>query len=434
MVVALIGLALIGFNTVGIGFLPISDVVFFGVAGLIWLMMLAGRVSSFSSPTARRSSPRLLAATMVLLALATVSSFRSWYPLASAGVVLRLIYLTLLWFWILRCLSVNRRAIALLMTAWRWGVMISCLGALAANAGLMELGRANPENRQTGWFGHPNDLAGYIAVAVPLFVLAAPRAARSGQRNPGIRWVITMGVVIFALATTGSMSALFAAAIGVTASGISLALTRRSAGRRMIHPLKAMGVMVIAGIALSVMFSSDVPVVERLTRFGEGDSSVSHSVDTRGELNQRVINQFDELLVVGHGLDLTAQDQLRGSGSGIHNMYVKALYEAGLIAALALLAMLLITFQQAWKLLRNTRSTSIHIDVAAVFGSAVTAVVFALFQPMMFNRYFWLPFAIIQCFWTVRRAELSAQASESTDSITGDSPTISRSSVTRLAT
>jgi O-Antigen ligase len=406
MAVAVAGLALMAFNTIGIGFMPMSDVVFFGLAGVLWLLILTGRVSSISAPATRRSSPRLLVAAIVLLVLATVSSFQSWYPMDSTGVVLRLIYLTLLWFWILRCLSISRRAIAWLLQGWRWGVLIACAGALASNAGIVALGHENAENRQSAWSGHPNDLAGYITVAVPIFVLAAPRAVVWARRRAELRWMVTVGVVVFALATTGSMTGFVSAMAGVAAGGAALLLTRSSEARGIVHPLKVMATLVVVVIAVGALFSSDVPVIDRLTRLEEGDSSVEASVGTRGTLNERVINQFDELLVVGHGLDLAAQDELRGADAGIHNMYVKVLYEAGLIAAIALVALLVVALQMCWKLLVNMRATEIHPDIAALFGSAVAALTFALFQPMLFHRYFWLPFGLIQCVWAMRRAEL----------------------------
>ena len=421
MVIAVVGLTLMGFNSIRVGFAPIADLVFFGLGGVLWLLMLTDRSARLAPPDFRRSSARLLVAIIVLLSLATVSSFRSWYPGSSMSVVLRLAYLTVLWFWMLRCLSVDRRAIAMLMRAWRWGVLISCGAAIAANAGIVVLGSTNAENRQSAWFFHPNDLAGFIAVAIPLFLLDAPRSAAAGKRTAGLRWLATLGIAVFALSTTGSMSALLSAAVGVSAAGITLAITRQRAA--VIHPLKVMAVGVIAVIGLTVLFSSDVPVVERLTRYEEGDSQVAGSVGERGALNERVVHQLDDLLVLGHGLNPEAQADLRGMGSGIHNLYVKLLYEAGLIAALALIAMLVIMLQQGWRLLINMRSTDVHLDVVAVFGCAVTAMTFALFQPISTQRYFWVPFVVIQCFWTLRRTELHRQASQSQATVPDRAPT-----------
>ena len=406
LAIAVIGLTLMGFNTVGIGFLPLSDIVFLVVATVLGLLLLTGKLSTLASSEARRSSPRLMVATLVLLAMATVSSMRSWHPEASIGVVLRLVYLTFLWFWILRCLSVSRQAIDWLLRAWRWGVLISCAGAVAADLGLITLGDFNAEGRQTGWFGHPNDLAGYLAVAVPLFVFAAPRSATWSKRRAELTWLVTSGFVVYALATTGSMSALAAVGIGILAGGAALLVTRRASGRRVVHPVKVMVTLIVAGVALTLLLGSDAPVIERITRYEEGDSSIQTSVGTRGTLNERVINRFDELLVAGHGLDLRAQDQLRGADAGIHNMYVKVLFEAGLIAALALLVFLIVSLQLCWKLLVNMRATDVHSDLAAIFGSCVVAITFALFQPIMFHRFFWLPFGVIQCYWTMRRNEL----------------------------
>lgn len=420
MVIALIGLTLMGFNTVRFAGVPISDIVFFGLAGLLWLMMLTGRVSRLSSPTYRRSSPRLLVATVVLLSLATVSSFQSWYPAESVLVVVRIGYLTVLWFWMLRCISVDRRAIARLMVGWRWGVLIAAVAAIVANAGLVAIGTENPENRQTAWFYHPNDLAGFIAVAVPLFILSTPRSVTQRSRRANLSWMLTLGVVVFALSTTGSMSGLLAAAAGLGVSGAAVMATRRRRGSN-VHPLKAMAVLSVALVGLVVLFSSDVPVAERLTRYGEGDSQIAHSVDSRGDLNQRAISSFDQVLVVGHGLDNQAQDVLRGGDGGIHNMYVKLLYEGGLLALLGLLAMVAVMLQQGWRLLISMRTTDAHLDLAAVYGSAAAGLVFAFFQPTTVQRYFWMPFAIIQCFWTLRRTELASRDDEPAADTTGGS-------------
>ncbi len=407
-----LGIALIGFNQIDLGRLPISDFVFFGLASVLWLLMLSGRASRLAPAEFRRSSPRILAASVVLLVFGTISGFRSWDPAGSIGVVLRLGYLTMLWFWMLRCLSVNRRAVAAFLTAWRWGVLISAVAVILANAGLFKLGAPNAENRQTGWFGHPNDLGGFFAVAVPVFALGAPTALRQGRWSRGPWRAVLLGIVVFGLSTTGSMSAFLAGAAGAIASGLALLFTgARDRNRRQLHPLKAMALVIIGAIALTMLANSDTAVVERFTRFEEGDAYVSGSVGDRGKANEEVINNLDNSLIIGHGLDSLGQVDL-DLDLGVHNMYLKLLYEGGLIAATALVLVLIITLQQAWRLLISTRSTLLHRDIAAVFGSVVAAIVFSNFQPTSIQRFYWLPIAMIQCYWTLRRSEIASGMTE----------------------
>jgi O-antigen ligase len=410
--ISALGIALIGHNQVDLGSLPISDLVFFGLAGYLCLLMLTGRSSRLAPAEFRRSSPRALAAAVVLVVFATISGFASWDPIGSIRVVIRLAYLTMLWFWMLRCLSVNRRAIAISLTAWRWGIVASALAATVANAGLIQLGAANPENRQTGWFNHPNDLGGYLAVAVPIFILGAP-ASSMRQRQAHWAWrAALLGVVCFGLSTTGSMTAFLSAAIGSVAAGLARLITGpRDHTRRHTHPLKVMSLMVVGMVALLLLSRTDTPVVERLTRFGEGDQYVTGSVNDRGTANQAVFVSFDDVLIVGNGLDHRAQDDL-DAPIGVHNMYLKMLYEAGLIGAAALVLLIVVVLQQAWRLLIATRSTALHRDITAVFGSLVAAILFSNFQPTSVQRYYWLPFALIQCYWTLRRTEIAAGATE----------------------
>ena len=414
MYIGAVGLALIGFNQVDIGTLPISDFVFFALAGALWLLMLSGRGSRLAPAEFRRSSPRILAGSMLLLVFGTISGFRSFNPPGSIGQVLRIAYLTMFWFWMLRCLSISRRTIATFLTAWRWGVLISAVAVILANVGLFHLGVENAESRQTGWFAHPNDLGGYIAVAVPIFAMGAPQALTQRRRSGGTWRVVLLGTVVFALSTSGSMTAFLAAILGTAAAGFGVMMTgARDGRRRHVHPLKAMGLVLVAAVGVVLLFNSDAQVVQRFTRYEQGDAYVTSSVGDRGEANEVVIENFDDALVVGHGLDSLGQANLGlDLDVGVHNMYLKMLYEGGLVAATALVLIAVITLQQAWRLMVSTRSTAIHRDIAAVGGSVVTAIVFANFQPTSIQRYYWLPIAMIQCYWTLRRSEIASGASE----------------------
>ncbi|HET6953452.1 MAG TPA: O-antigen ligase family protein [Acidimicrobiales bacterium] len=403
------GLATMGFNQIGIAFLPLSDLVFFVLAAVIWLLMLTSTDRSLTPRGARGASPRILIASVVMVTMAVMAGFNAIDPGISLQIVLRVAYLTLLWFWMLRCVAVDRRAVSVLMAAWRTAVIVSCAGAVAANAGLVDLGVANSENRQSAWFGHPNDLAGFLAMAVPVFLVAAPRDRTGRGRARRLRWAGLLGLVVFAIATTGSISSLLAAVTGSAAAGLGLTLTGAPVpGARRVHPITVMVGAVVALAALGLLARSDAPVFERLTRFGSGNSGVNSSVDDRTHLNEEVVASLDDVLVVGHGMDVARGDSV--STGDVHNMYLKLVFEIGVVGAAALLYLLGVTLTQAWRLMRSTRGSPLHATVVALFGSVVAALTFAFFQPINTQRYFWLPLAMVQALWTLRRRELAEAA------------------------
>jgi O-antigen ligase len=409
LAIAFVGLATMAFNQIGIGFLPASDFIFFGLAAVIWLLMLTGTDGSLTPRGARGASPRILVASVIVVTAAVLSGFSSFDPGTSLQIVLRIAYLTLLWFWMLRCVTVDRRSVSVLVLGWRAAVLISCAGAIAANAGLITLGVSSTENRQSAWFGHPNDLAGFLAMAVPVFVLAVPRDRVGGGRAPMVRWAALVGVVVFGMATTGSISSLLAATAGTAAAGLGLSLTgSRVPGGRRLHPITVMAGAVVALVALGLLARSDVPVFERLTRLSEGNSGVNSSVDDRTNLNEEVVQNFDDVLVVGHGMNVGRSEA--DSGGDVHNMYLKFTFEVGVVGAAALLFILGVTLKQAWTLMRSTRGSPLHATVAAIFGSVVAAMTFAFFQPINTQRYFWLPVALVQALWTMRRREIREAA------------------------
>jgi O-antigen ligase len=407
LAIAFVGMATMGFNQIGIGFLPVSDLIFFGLAVVIWMLMLTGTDTSLTPRGARGASPRILVASVVLITMGVLAGFGSWAPDRSLQIVLRIAYLTLLWFWMLRCVVVDRRSVSVLMMGWRVAVIVSCLGAIAANAGLVTLGAASAENRQSAWFGHANDLAGFLAMAIPMFIVAAPRELTRRGTAPAARWALLIGIVVYGISTTGSISSVLAAMTGTAAAALGISQTRRRVpGARRIHPLTYMAGCVAAAVGLVLLVQSDVQVFERLTEYESGDSGVNASVDDRTRLNEEVVQGFDDVLLVGHGMNVgyTSSEQI---GGNVHNVYLKLVFETGVIGAGALVFILGVTLKQGWMLMRSTAGTDLHASVAAIFGGAVAAITFAMFQPITTQRYFWLPIALTQCLWTLRRRELS---------------------------
>ena len=119
--------------------------------------------------------PALLLLGIVLFSIGgLVSSFYSYEAVKSVGVIVRLIFLTVFWFWLGTVVLTRREHVRTAMTFWVASAAISggaaVLQVLVGDViptTFMEQGRA------TGFTTHPNDLGGLTAIAlVPALMLA----------------------------------------------------------------------------------------------------------------------------------------------------------------------------------------------------------------------------------------------------------------------
>jgi O-antigen ligase len=407
---ALLGLATLGFNKTRLAGWAVSDLIFLLGAVVTALKMLSGKTADLAPATMRKTSPPVLVGTIVLGCAGTLSCFQSFTPFDSAEMVVRIVWITLVWFWFLRAVCPNRSTLNRMFKAFELTVIISCTGAILGYFGIVHLTADNPDNRQAAFFGHPNELGGMLAVAVPFVVLGIPWR-KSATRLPWRR-IATFVLIVFALGTTGSMTAFVATAVALTSAlGLTL-LTRgpRPAGSRIPSPIPVLLGLAVAVGGIFWLFSSDLPVIERFTQLEGGGSSVSESVSSRENLNDYVIDNLDNSLVVGVGLDanttFVGDEEGAEGASRIHNLYLKLLYETGLPGLVGLLIVLVTSIRQAWRLVVNTRGTELHPVAVAILSSILAINVFAMFQPIFAQRFYWLPLAFVSVLWALRREEL----------------------------
>lgn len=404
---SVIGLALLGFNETRVGGWTVSDLLFLVSAGIVAGKLLSGRTADLAPSSMRKSSPPVLVGTLVIVIAGMLSSFRSFDPMASVMMVVRLVWITFVWFWVLRAVSPNRRTLHRLFAGFRITLIASCLGAIAGYLGLVSLTPENPENREAAFFGHPNELGGLIAMALPFVVLGVLQGTPDEPVKPWRR-VVLIFLAVFALGTSGSMTSFLSAASAGAAIVAAQAVASRRAGRRARSPLPYMLAMGVLGAGLIWLSTTDLPAVERFTEFNEGEESVNSSVSSRGSVNSYVINNLDDSLVLGVGLDASTAFVETGSSvtvGSVHNLYLKLLYETGVPGLLGLLIVVGAAFRQSWRLVLNTRRDPLYSTAVALLGSLTSVTVFALFQPLFAQRYYWLPIGLIGVLWALRRQE-----------------------------
>jgi hypothetical protein len=334
-------------------------------------------------------------------------------------IVLRFTWITLGLTWLIRAVCMHRGALDRLLRAWRWLLIMNAVIAVLGQLGIANWGVPNSENRQSGFFAHPNELAGLVAIGLPLLLLGVP----DGRRHRGeVRQLLARAwpaaLVFYAIATTGSMSGLIAGlAGGLTILLVGGARHVLRPGRRHTNPLVPTIGVAVAAVGFVLLATSDLPVVERFTRYSSGDAGVTTSVDSRGRSNEQVVARFDESLVVGvgfadfgnDGFGYDRSDTGIRDAAGAHNMFARFVFFAGLPGLVGMLVILGFTFKQGLGLVQDARGTDRHPTAVALLAAFVAANTFAMFQPTEYQRYYWLTVAMLGALWSLRREELRQQ-------------------------
>lgn len=394
---------------------PLSDLLFILAAGVVGIDLLQGRSRRLAPADQRRTPPVVLVGVLLLLTSGVLSSLWSLNPALSMASLLRFLWTTMVWLWLMRSVCKTRTELLYLVRGFKITLLISCGAALAGQLGFVAMAADNWEKRQQGFYAHPNDLAGLFAVGLPFVLLSVP--SQAGKRsNDWLRRLAFIGLIAFCITTTGSMTGIASMALGALVFGVFRASRFSSAGAWR-HPLRTSLLAIVCVAGLVALAGSDLPALERLTRLMQGDSYVQGSVEARSDLNSYVIANFDDYLVIGTGpsvgevspdSDLGYAVSTTASG-GVHNLYLKTLLEFGLTGLVGLLVILVTLARRCARLVRPPSHPDTQALAAACLGSMAAALAFGFFSPIAYQRYFWLPMGFIGVVWAIERHERRAR-------------------------
>jgi hypothetical protein len=402
---AMAGMATVGMTAVRIGSWTVSDLLFLASSLMIVLRLLTGSRRHLAPVVARRTSPALLIGIAVLTVgalLATV--YRSFAPAESLEALVRVWYITIIWFWTVRSVSSSVRTFRRLLLAAIIGAVAHSLVGIYQDVSGLNAGSPG-WGRSRGLGDHYGDFGISVGSFVPILAVWRPAAKATARRE---MWRLGAILILVAgVGASGSMTPVGALIIGTIVALVLPKLASRAAGerRRIVVPVLA----AIAAIVLVMTGTVDLPVQTRFEELTAGDTDVTGSAQSRVDMARVAVDGVVDSPLVGVGFDGLSGGLLLDDGaSQIHSFYFRIAFEAGILGLLGLLIILFVIHRQGWQLLRYTAGGSVAWLPAGVMGSVTMVLTSAMFGPVLYGRLSWLPIALVNALYGLGRAGLLA--------------------------
>lgn len=258
-------------------------------------------------------------------------------------------------------------------TAFLIAQTVSAAAGIAQIAGIPMLGNQAVNERAPGLAGHPNVLALMGGIAV---LLCFREAFLDASRR---RMVIVVAAINFAgIIASGSLSALSACLLGL----IIMAISFRIRTATIIKSAAAVGV----GFWLVLTYTDFGENVRTpLDRYMQvtGQTNAVSTLDIREETYGYAWQAIHDSPLFGVGLD-AAYAASFDDVTVVHNVFLRAWYQGGILLAAAIGALVLAIIVVALRAMR-TRTNG------AAAAILVTIMAFALTSAFFEQAYYWLP-------------------------------------------
>jgi O-antigen ligase len=298
--------------------------------------------------------------------------------------VFRLVLVVIVLPWLMRVVLPDRQHLRSALTAFVAGCGLSGSGTLLQfafgetiipNTGVTNAGRF------AGLTQNVSDTGGICCAGVVGAI--ALLATATGRRSRAIPLLALVGSV-FGLVLSGSVSGLLSTAIGFVVLALS----------GVLRPRVVLGSIVAfaAVLALSVVIQTESgalnPVQRILQTTGQSADNRYNTAGSRLSTYTEALRKFIENPIIGSGLDpnSTIADGIYPA----HNLFLAAAFEGGVLLAIGVLLAVLRAFRGG--VLRRMRADP---ALATAVALVVTELVFAMTAPSLYNRYLWIPIALL---------------------------------------
>lgn len=358
--------------------------------------LLLALAAALASP---RPLPRLPKGVVLGAALfaggAIASSVGASSPSGSLAATARFLYLTLAWFWLGTVVLTSADHVRTATFFWVLSAAIAGLAAIGQVAGVFPLG-ASQYGRYSGLAGHVNDLGGLTAIAfVPAVMLASTRSRRRLYRLVAFVCVGTIGAGVVLSGSFG--------AIGAAASALLLWLV---SSRRFSQTLAVAVVLASATIVLAHPTSNHVvsPQQRLAEVLGTAGTPQQGTLSDRQQGVAEAWHSIEKSPLTGVGLSPTGART--ANGYQVHDFLLKPFYEGGVLAAAGMLIILVTIAVTAIRVVRAARDRAEFTLAIGLLCGYVAFIVFGIVAPVLYQRFGWMPAALILALAAVQRARV----------------------------
>ena len=375
-----------------IGFLTVRPALGFTASDWIFLLSLVLLVLAMTVHDVPRDYlvPSVITVGVLLFAAGGLISTRDAVNAEeSLLVVIRMLYLTLVWFWLGTVVLQTVEHVRNAMTAWVCSAAVSSSGAIAQFFyGDVIPGGSLAWGRMTGFTPVFNNLGGLAATAfVPALMLAAD-SRRTWLRLVGMGSAALISAGLLLSGSVGGMLAASAATVfWLAVRGVSLRLV--------------VGFGAVVGSAFVLMTATGVtdapsPVdrISRVTSAEEAERGTGGTFYTRLDGYSKAWNRIYEQPLIGVGFDEDSVENVLGDDTAPHNILVNPWLTAGVLGLMGAVVLLYGAFACGLTTLKLSAARDRPV-VTALLAALVAFIVFAMGEPILFVRYGWFPTALL---------------------------------------
>jgi len=336
-----------------------------------------------------------------------ISSSQAVAPLQSLSIVVRLLYLTIVWFWLATILLQKQRHVEYAALAWISSAAVSSSGAIIQFLyGDVIPGGTVAWGRMTGFTEHFNVLGGLAATSIVPALMFSVDGTRRSYRLIGMASTALIGG---GLLLSGSVGGMLAASIGVV-----FWLSTRGVTLRTFVSL--VGAALAAFVLMSITGSTNSP--DPLQRIRKVASAEEVATGTGGTIYARVDGyreawgHITRQPFVGVGLDEASSVKVLGPKL-VHNMLINPWFGAGILGVLGVVLVLAGSVVAGAQVARSAPPEQRPL-ATALLASVVTFVIFGMGEPILFVRYGWFPAMLLIALRAQQRRALVEQRAPAT--------------------
>ena len=385
----------------------------FGLVTVSDWLFFAALCAALAAVAARRIRISLWIPPVVLLggvlyvSSGLVASIGADSPTLSVALVARFAYLTIVWFWLGTVVLTRPAHLRTAVATWVLSIAIGGATAILQASGNVAgfIGSAEP-GRMSGLAESANALGGAAAIAVaPAFALSA----LASRPRSHVAWAGALLLIVAEIVLSGSVTGM---AAGLAAAGVWIVVSHRGA-RALVAALAAL--TLAAGVA---QVQSDIglttPVQRLLSTTGQTEGGRDSTVAMRVRGYEATWTALGSGGWLGHGLVSGYYDAT--SERYVHNLVLKAWFEAGWVGGVGMACVLFGGLAYALLAARRALTEETRLLAVGMFGAMTAFTIFAMSNPLVSQRYGWVPLALAVAALSLGRryAEVSSEAAAET--------------------